>query len=513
MEAVLAVDIGTTNVKAGVFDTSATCLGLGSRRQEILAPHVGWREHEPAATWEAVQATITEAASAAGCAAAEVRAIAVAGPRGTAMLTAADGTPAGRMLTWQDRRAVEISQVFERDGPWMDAAEYYRVTGTPLDPSVVLARLLWCRMRDPNCLGGGRRLATPQADILRRLGAPEPVIDYSVAAHVGLLDVARLEWSTTLVNAFDIPLTLLPPVAPPGQIVGSLDSAVARDLGLTAGIPLVLAGSDGVCAELGAGVVDEGQLYGYLGTASTIAGPLERLKLEPAARLIVMPGSRHDRWRVLALAMAGGSALEWFGLAFGHPIYAELESMLRESPPGARGVHFIPTLAGAGAPFWDAAARGAFLGLSLSTQPADLARAVLEGVALEMRWMITALHGFGVAGQSLHLTGGGTRSNGWCQIVADATEVPVLRVGDPELGLRGAAFYALAGINVFPSALAAARTLSLSGDEFLPEARLRDRYARAAEVYQLTRGSFRETGIDQLLLTAGVTDATHGDRS
>jgi sugar (pentulose or hexulose) kinase len=260
-----------------------------------------------------------------------------------------------------------------------------------------------------------------------------------------------------------------------------------------------------VCAELGAGVVDEGQLYGYLGTASTIAGPIDRPQLDPTRGLIVMPGSRADRWRVLALAMAGGSALEWFGSAFGRPVYAELEGLLAESPPGAHGVQFMPTLAGAGAPFWDAAARGAFLGLSLSTRPADLARAVLEGVALEMRWMLSAIHTFGVAGRSLHLTGGGTRSDGWCQVVANATQVPVVRVPDPELGLRGAAYYALAALGAFPSALDAARVLGVRGDEFAPDARLAERYAEGAELYRLTRESFRDSGLDKrLFATAGV---------
>jgi xylulokinase len=249
-----------------------------------------------------------------------------------------------------------------------------------------------------------------------------------------------------------------------------------------------------------------GELYGYLGTASTIAGPIDRPKLDATSGLIVMPGSTPQRWRVLALAMAGGSALEWFGTTLGRPIYQELETLLGDSPPGARGVRFIPTLAGAGAPFWDASARGMFFGLSLSTQRADMARAVLEGVALEMRWMLSAMHSFGVSGRSLHLTGGGTRSAGWCQIMADALQVPVVRVADPDLGLRGAAFYALAAVQAYSGPLEAARRLRLPGDVFTPNARFAERYAEAAEVYKLVRSAFRENGIDQRLLAAAVME-------
>jgi sugar (pentulose or hexulose) kinase len=190
------------------------------------------------------------------------------------MLLSSDGTPTTRIWTWQDRRAADLPELLATLP--LDEAAYYRVTGTPLDPSVVLARLLWLRATDPARLDSGGLIATPQGYVLSCLGACEPIIDYSVAAHVGLLDVSRLEWSVALAEAFGLPPSLLPPLAPPGKVVGTLDRAVAANLGLPAGIPLVLAGSDGVCAELGAGVVDQGQVYGYLGTASTVAGPREQ---------------------------------------------------------------------------------------------------------------------------------------------------------------------------------------------------------------------------------------------
>jgi xylulokinase len=503
MSAVLAVDIGTTNVKAAIFDEKAGRLALGSRRQEILSPQVGWREHDPAATWDAVGGAIASAVADASTAASEIRALAVTGPRGSAALLSTDGTPRTRILTWQDRRAADPPHLLANLP--LERSAYYQVTGTPLDPSVVLARILWLNANDPACLSSADTvLATPQSYVLMRLGASKPVVDFSVAAHVGLFDVHRLEWSMQLVRLFGIPPTLLPPAAQPGTIVGELLPEVASRLGLPPGVPLVLAGSDGVCAELGAGVVEHGELYGYLGSASTVAGPLDQPCLDPTTGLIVMPGSRADRWRILALAMAGGSALDWFAEVLGHRVYGDLELLLQQSPPGARGVRFLPTLAGAGAPFWDSAARGAFLGLSLSTTPADLARAVLEGVALEMRWMVEAMHAFGQRSVALHLTGGGTRSDGWCQIVADATGLRVRRVPDPELGLRGAAFYALAALGQWASALDGARAMIVSGDDFLPNPQWETRYAEAADLYKLARQSFRETGIDRRLLMAGA---------
>jgi sugar (pentulose or hexulose) kinase len=434
----------------------------------------------------------------------EVDAVAVTGPRGSLLLLARDGAPQTPVLTWQDRRAVDTAALLKVAG--LDPSRYYEIAGTPLDPSVALTRLLWINQRDPHLIPAGAVLATPQGYVMAQLGAPDPAIDFSAAAHTGLFDVAALTWSDTLRYGFELPASLLPPAVPPGTMNGSLSPAAAAKLGLRAGLPLVLAGSDGVCAELGGGALELGELYGYLGTASTIAGPLDQPSSNRSTGLIVMPGSIRSRWRVLALAMAGGSALDWFGSIAGETFHNQLERLLVESPPGARGARFMPTLAGAGAPFWDAAARGAFYGLSMSTVQADMVRAIVEGVALEMQWMLRAMHDFGVEGRSLHLTGGGSQSDGWCQITADVLQVPVLRIANAELGLRGAAFYGLAAVGAYPDAVEAARRLQLSGDRFEPDVRLAERYAEAADVYLLVRRGFRESGVDQRLLAAAVRE-------
>ena len=173
-------------------------------------------------------------------------------------------------------------------------------------------------------------------------------------------------------TTFDVPSDALPRLVAPGGCVGALDSSVAARLGLPAGIPLIAAGSDGVCTELGAGVVEPGQLYAYLGTAATVAGPLSKPELPDDEALILMPGSTTDRWRILGFAMAGGSAREWLMTILGIRDQRRVERLIAASPPGARGVLFVPTLAGATAPVPDGRARGVFAGLSLASGPATL---------------------------------------------------------------------------------------------------------------------------------------------
>jgi xylulokinase len=368
-----------------------------------------------------------------------------------------------------------------------------------LDPSAVLAKLMWLRETEPDAFLDGWRIAMPQALILRSLGATDLVVDETVAAHVGLLDVATRAWSDRLLDDFDVPAGALPRLVPPGACVGALDRSVAARLGLPAGIPLVAAASDGVCTELGAGVVEPGHLYAYLGTAATVAGPLSEPELPDDEALILMPGSTGDRWRILGLAMAGGSARAWLMTILGIRDQRRVERSIAASPPGARGVLFVPTLAGATAPVPDGRARGVFAGLSLASRPEDLTRAVHEGVALELRWLVDRMRRSIPEPTEVRFTGGGSRSDAWSQILADVLAIPVARIVEPNPGVRGAAAYALAAIGREPGVLAAAARLDPPRDVFVPRSDYGNLYDEAVGTYALVRQSFHDGGIDERL--------------
>jgi sugar (pentulose or hexulose) kinase len=489
---ILAIDVGSSSVKAGLVDGAGRLVGTGSAAQHTYEDATGRREHEPAETWRAIVRSIRRVVDGR---ASRVAAISVTGPRGTFAIVGPDGRPRSRFLTWQDRRAAaRAAQLAASSGDGFRAT-----TGVGLDPSTVLPKLVWLRENVPEVVNGDWRIVTPQSDALVRLGAANYVVDLTVAGHIGLLDVAALTWDAGLLQAFDVPVAALPRLVAPGEVVGHLGHQVARRLGLREGIPLVAAGSDGICSELGAGVTEPGQCYAYLGTASAIGGPLAEPVLPADPGLILMPGSAPDRWRILGLAMAGGSARDWFMRSQGIRDHGRVDRLIEGSPPGAGGVQFIPTLAGAGAPVPDGRARAVFAGLSLASTRADLARAVHEGVALELRWMLDAIAESAPTPVELRLTGGGSRSDPWCAIVADVIGLPVVRVAEPNPGLVGAALYGLVALGRHRSVLTAARAVEVASREFPP--RLRDRavYDEAAETYRMLRRSLHDGGIDERL--------------
>jgi sugar (pentulose or hexulose) kinase len=489
---VLAIDVGSTSVKAALVDPTGIAT-VAAAPQTTREPEVGAREHDPSETWQAVLSAVEAALHEQH--AAGVEAIAVAGPRGSFGLVGRDGRAVTPTYTWQDTRAADVADdLAERLGD-----DVRRRTGTRLDASVVAPKLAWLERRSPHILDGPVVAATPQGLVLTELGAGEPVVDLPTAAHFGTLDVATLAWDVDLTAAMGLRLDVLPAPVRAGTIVGSLSGTLAERLGLLAGLPLVAAGSDGVCAELGAGVLEQGSLYGYLGTAATVAGPLREVRAVADPGLIVMPGSRHDRWRLLGLASAGASVLDWFRSISGDWDAVVIDDLVGASPPGAHGVLCLPTLAGATAPRPSGFARGLFAGLSFSSSRADLARSVIEGVATQIRAMLQAFSPEIGDPVELRLTGGAMRSRAWAQIVADVTGLPVARVRDPDSGMRGIGAYGLTALGYHDDVLDAARALQADSEPIEPDRSLSGLYDELAETYNAMRMMLADNRMDEAL--------------
>ena len=488
---VVAIDLGTSSIKAALIDEALGVIAKTTVRQRLLSDPSGRREHRVADMLSRARTAVRRLIAPGDD---RVVAVSVSGPRGSFAITDRQGSALTGIITWQDTRAAGLAaRLAVEAGP-----PYRTIAGTSFEPSAVLPKLIWLRAEQPGLMEPGWRLTTPQAIVLAELGADQPVVDLTVAAHLGLLDVRALAWSQRLLDEYAVGREALPSLVDPGAVVGRSSERAFDRWGIAAGTPLVAAASDGVCSELGVGVVDLRQVYAYLGTASSVAGPVALDSPTPEPALILMPGSQRDRLRLLGLAKAGGSAADWWRTISGVRDFATFDRLVESVEPGAAGVLFVPTLAGAGAPQPDGRARGTFVGLTLGTSPADLARAVFEGVAIEMRWMCAAMH-LEPAPLELRLTGGGGQSAVWSQIVADALQVPVARSCDPDPGLRGAAAYGWAATTAGHSALDVARGAQPELDRFEPRTVLASRYADIAGRYGAVREAFGRASLDDLL--------------
>lgn len=489
--AVAAVDVGTSAVKAGVFTADGRRLGYGAAPAASSRPRPGWSEQPAALVWQATVGACRQALAQAGSP--EITAVAVTGARGSVALGDRNGALLTDFITWQDRRAIDQAAAA---GARIDPGRFRRTTGARMEASLWLPRLLWLIEHRPDLVAAAGCVVTPQAFVIGKLGAGQWPAEWSAAAYSGLFDIVDHCWHEEMLDTFGVPARLMPAVAPPGTEAGLTSLAAAKETGLPPRVPVVLAAADGPCAELGCGVVEPGRLICYLGTALSVAGPVERPLEDPSGSLMVAPGSTEGRYRMLALGMAGSSVLDWYATLVGRPVLDRLDALVEASEPGAGGSRFIPALAGAGAPHWSAEARGAFQGLGFSHTEADLVRAILEGVAFECFWMIEALRAFGFDPAGLRVTGGGSRSRAWTQLIADVVGTDIVVPDEADPGLRGAAAYALARVGSHPDVLAAATAIAGGGSVRVPSPAAATVLRAGADHYRQVRQAFVSSGLD-----------------
>jgi xylulokinase len=286
-----------------------------------------------------------------------------------------------------------------------------------------------------------------------------------------------------LIDAFGLPRKLYPKVSPSSEIIGRLTREAAAELGLQPGVPVVAGGEDTSSAGLAIGVTEPGQAILGLGTAGTIYIVEDRPNVHPQllAFLHVLPGQT-----LLGGSMAAvGAGLNWIRRLFGAEFdYQQLGEMARQSPPGAGGVIFLPYLSGELQPINDGNARGVFFGLSMSTTPSHLVRAVMEGAAFAIAHNIDIAREAGSTITELRAVGGPTQSELWCRIISNVTGYPLAVLADNAGAPLGNALLAAAGIGLIDDPTEPARKVARITRQFEPNPRFRDRYVEMFPIYR-----------------------------
>jgi xylulokinase len=240
-------------------------------------------------------------------------------------------------------------------------------------------------------------------------------------------------------------------LVPPGSIVGEVSAAVARATGLPAGLPVVAGAGDGQCAGLGAGITEAGRAYLNLGTGVTLGVHAEAYRTSLAFRTLSSPIPGF--WTLEAVVTSGAMSLTWFGRQVAgddsEAAQRRLEEAAAKVEPGSDGLLFLPYLTRAETPYWDEAARGAWVGLRERHGLAHMYRAVLEGIAFELHMLLRMIDSeLGTVTRGIRAMGGGSQSSLWLRILADALQRPIEVMPRSETTALGAAILAAAALAV-----------------------------------------------------------------
>ncbi len=388
-EPLLAViDIGTGSVRAHVIAVDGLLIASATRPQHVSVGADGRAEVDPDAIWTAVSEAL--AAVLARVDPRRIAAVGAASALGYVLLDR-DARPLGPAMLWMDRRATTEAHAI---GHSIDRERLYRLTGRRLDPEVFLAKLLWLRRHEPDRLAHARTFVGLKDDVVRRLTGVTGT-DPTHAAYTMLYDVGGRGWSPELLDLAGIPSMMVPSLGSADTVVGHVTDGAAKATGLVAGTPVITGTSDGTAACLLAGV-DAGVAVNVTGTSDVVMARADRPLHDAEQRTLVNPHPLGTGWMVGAVLGTTGGTLRWLAERFcpdlvGDDRYRRLDDDASTVPPGARGVLFLPGLAGDRAPRWNADARGAIVGLDLTHGRAELARAVLDGVALTVRAVVETL--------------------------------------------------------------------------------------------------------------------------
>ena len=485
---ILAHDLGTTGNKATLFSLDGTLIASALKEYDTFYPQNGWVEQNPEDWWAAVVSSTRDLLEKSGTAAKDVACVCFSAQMMGCLIVDDSGAPLHNMLIWADTRSVkQEAEILSR----LDREKFYRITGHRASASYSAAKLMWLRDNAPEAYRKAYKLLNAKDYILYKMTG-RFVTDLSDASGTNLLDLNRLDWSNEILEALEISPSLLPELHASTDIAGGLVKEAADILGLLQGTPVVIGGGDGSCACVGAGVTKEGSAYNVLGSSSWISMATKKPVYDEALRTFTWVHLDKNLYAPCGTMQAAGYSYRWFRDALCPQMqYDAINELAQASRPGANGLLFLPYLLGERSPRWDHTARGAYVGLSVSTSRGDMARAVMEGVALNLKIILDILDG-ACEISKVTMIGGGAKGALWLQILADVWQKPLALIENPgEATSMGAAVCGGVGIGAFDSFDAVSR-FTKPVKEVSPNKKNARLYVELSKAFEMAYHGLRE---------------------
>jgi glycerol kinase len=459
--AILAIDQGTTNSKAVLVSTSGQILSRGMSPVGIELPQPGWVEQSPLRIWESVREAIAACLRVGPIV--DILGIAISNQRESVTIwDGSTGAPLGPVLSWQCRRTAAVCAELTASG---HAPRVQALTGLPIDPMFPGPKMKWLLERTPQ--GNATRVGTIDAWLIHCFtGGAVHACDAANAARSQLYDLGRQEWSDELCDLFGVPKSVLPEVRDSSSRFG-----VTKNVpGLRDGIPLCSAIGDSHAALFAHGAFNPGDGKVTFGTGSSIMTTIPRF-IAPEngitttiAWSIVGKPTYAFEGNILVCA----ASLPWMVQIMGLPDVQALIELAASAEPDGPG--FVPAFLGLGAPYWDADARALFSGITFNTSRAQMARAVTDSIAFQVRDVVAAMSAQSPAPLGRIFADGGPSQNTFLmQSVSDALNHPLIQCDAPEASALGAAYLAGLTLEVWPD-LDAIIALPRAGNVLPPQA-------------------------------------------
>jgi xylulokinase len=451
-------DVGTGGSKAVLADTEGNILASAFEPYEVRYPQPHWAEQDPKDWWQAVAANTRQVLADSGADPADVKGMGFAGQMIGVVPVDADGKPLRPAIIWLDSRAdAQAARLIRRLG---GKRIFSLVAGALPSGKDVVCKIAWLQENEPDVFRETAAFLDVTGYLVSR-ATGELSIDHTGAGGTGLLTKNR-EWSELLARVTRVPLEKMPPIRRSIDVVGGLTEEGSRFTGLPEGTPIIAGMADIPAAATGSGALEDGDGHIYLGTSSWLCLSVAKAKNLPKNGIVSVASPDPSMYIMLGESETAGLCLKWFADNLAFPaekeragsdemaIFKVLDELAADIYPGSRRLLFMPWLFGERAPVTDTTLRGAFINLSLEHEREHMLRAIYEGVAYNLRWMIDEVAKAGFPAKSLSAVGSGAKSDLWMQIIADVTSRRIEAVAHPqEAGALGCALAVAVALGIF----------------------------------------------------------------
>lgn len=480
MKYILTHDIGTAGNRAALHSTDGTLHGSCHQTWRTLAA-----EQNPDEWWYAVRDCTKQLLG--NIDASDVIAVSFSGHVSGFVCVDENGAPLRNSMPYYDCRATaENDMLLEK----IDALSLYRITGHRAIASYPLQKLLWIKNNEPDVYKHTYKVLQPKDYAAFRLTG-NMYTDYSGAGETQSFDILQLDWSDEILSATGLDDEKLPEAKSAEFVCGEVTTRAAAETGLAAGTPVVIGAGGGCSSAVGCGSVASQHTYTMLDFSACVGTTTKKPVYDETMRTVTIPHAAPGLYHSFGVIPAAGAGYDWakkLVLADDVPVEA-LDEEIAKSTVGAGGILFLPCQLGARAPWWDDDAKGAFIGLRLSTTKNDMLRAVLEGIAFNLLLVLDSFRSHLKPGQMV-LAGSGADSKTFQKIVADVYGMKLEIPRDAYLApCMGAAAIAGVGIGEFSDLEAAAGVFYRKESVCVPYETNHDAYE---SLYPVLRDSYRQ---------------------
>ena len=406
----IGIDLGTSGAKVILLGEQGEVLATATDPLTVSRPHPLWSEQDPEHWWQATDRAMK--ALSAQHALHQVKAIGLAGQMHGATLLDNQQQVLRPAILWNDGRCGAECALLEQRVP-----DSRQITGNLMMPGFTAPKLLWVERHEPEIFAKIDKILLPK-DYLRLRMTGDFASDMSDAAGTMWLDVAKRDWSDTLLKACHLSRQQMPILFEGCDITGMLKPDVAQAWNMPV-VPVVAGGGDNAAGAVGVGIVEANQAMLSLGTSGVYFAVSEGFLSKPESAVHSFCHALPDRWHLMSVMLSAASCLDWAARLTGLGTVPALIAAAEHANEEADTVWFLPYLSGERTPHNNPNAKGVFFGLTHQHGPAELARAVLEGVGYALAEGMDVVHSCGIKPQSVTLIGGGARSPYWRQMLAD----------------------------------------------------------------------------------------------